>query len=303
MTNIIATRSQRPDPLAIIDSARHLAESTRIKYRRVFAEFLADGYSPTDSVALAAFADGLSQSRQAQLRAAVGLWAEATTRLIQGQATPENIDQVQASIHRLAAVKTAIQPQAQKGTSLHTWLSREQVAQLLNVDCGTLRGWRDKLALSLMVGAGLRREEATLLRFDQVKMVPGRHVLQVMGKGSKQRTVPVSIAMSQLIATWQKKTTIKDGFLLRSIDRVGFIGDSLSAVSLYKIVQAHGERIDIPHLAPHDLRRTYAQFGYDNGIDIGEISRLLGHASIKTTQRYLNLETNFKHTISDHVPL
>jgi integrase len=302
VTNIISVGRQRPDPLAIIDSATHLTESTRAKYRRVLSAFLDEGGDLADPQGLAAFADSLSQSRQAQLRAAVSLWVESVTLFIQGQATPDNLNEVEASIHRLTALKAAVRPRPQKGSKLHTWLSPSQVRELLAFDCNYLIDWRDKVALSLMVGAGLRREEAAQLRIDQVQMVPGRHVLQIMGKGKKQRVVPISLRMSQLFAGWQREAAIYDGFLLRSVDRNGRIGASLSSVSLFKIVRAHGKRLGLV-LAPHDLRRTYAQIGYENGTDIGEISRLLGHSSIKTTQRYLNLDTNFQKTISDHVPL
>jgi len=55
-------------------------------------------------------------------------------------------------------------------------------------------------------------------------------------------------------------------------------------------------------LAPHDLRRTYTQLGYEAGIPITQIGKLLGHASIATTQRYLNLELDLETTISDFIP-
>jgi len=54
---------------------------------------------------------------------------------------------------------------------------------------------------------------------------------------------------------------------------------------------------------PHDLRRTYAQLGYNAGVPITQISVLLGHSSIKTTQEYLNLNLDLESTASDFVPL
>ena len=53
---------------------------------------------------------------------------------------------------------------------------------------------------------------------------------------------------------------------------------------------------------PHDLRRTYAQLGYQAGIPVTLISRLLGHAAIATTQRYLNLDLDLETTVSDVIP-
>lgn len=57
-----------------------------------------------------------------------------------------------------------------------------------------------------------------------------------------------------------------------------------------------------PALVPHDLRRTYAQLGYEAGVSVTQISILLGHASIETTMRYLSLELDLQTTISDFVP-
>jgi integrase len=58
----------------------------------------------------------------------------------------------------------------------------------------------------------------------------------------------------------------------------------------------------LPELAPHDLRRTYAQLGYEVGVPITQISKLPGHSSVATTQRYLNLGLDLEATISDFVP-
>jgi integrase len=53
---------------------------------------------------------------------------------------------------------------------------------------------------------------------------------------------------------------------------------------------------------PHDLRPTYAQLGYEPGVPITQIGRLLGHVSTETTQRYLNLELDLESTVSDFIP-
>jgi integrase len=58
-----------------------------------------------------------------------------------------------------------------------------------------------------------------------------------------------------------------------------------------------------PNLEPHDLRRTFAQLGYEAGVSITQISTLLGHATVETTQRYLNLELDLEMTASDFIPL
>ncbi len=77
-------------------------------------------------------------------------------------------------------------------------------------------------------------------------------------------------------------------------------------LSLFKQMQKFrgaGQAIGKNELAPHDLRRTYAQLGYEAGIPITQISKLLGHASVATTQRYLNLDLDLNTTISDFIPV
>ena len=64
----------------------------------------------------------------------------------------------------------------------------------------------------------------------------------------------------------------------------------------------YGRRIGKPELAPHDLRRTYAQLGYEAGVPVTQISTLLGHASLETTMRYLNLGLDLQTTASDFIP-
>lgn len=68
-------------------------------------------------------------------------------------------------------------------------------------------------------------------------------------------------------------------------------------------INKYGCKIGVPQLAPHDLRRTYAQLGYEAGVPITQISTLLGHANIATTQKYLDLSLDLETTASDFIPL
>lgn len=158
--------------------------------------------------------------------------------------------------------------------------------------------------LGLLVGAGLRREEVTGLTFDNVLVQPvvgkPRTVLNVQGKGAKDRVVPINNKLADLLEEW--RGLVGDGLIARSITKGGAIGDSLSAVGVFHIVAGAGQQMDKPDLAPHDLRRTYAQLGYEAGVPITQISKLLGHASVATTQRYLNLDLDLTTTVSDFIP-
>ena len=294
-----------PDVLTAIDLCDRLAISTRQQYRKALAGYLDTGASLADPVALADYARDLPTSSKAFLKAAVKLVTEQTALDLKGRATPENVESVTAALYRLEALQSAIEVKTPAGEKAHTWLSQAQVKALLDTCGPDLRGQRDRLALELLVAAGLRRQEAVDLTFADVILQPVkgkmRTVLQVRGKGSKDRIVPVSDALANALDKWASIIG-GEGAILRSVNQTGEVGGALSASAVFEIVRAHGTQIDKPDLAPHDLRRTYAQLGFEAGIPVTQISRLLGHASITTTQRYLNLDLDLTTTISDFVP-
>lgn len=300
-TQLIPYNNNNEAVTAMITAA-NLADSTKLKYQSVIAGY--EG-SLTDPAGLAAYADTLSNSRKSCLKAVIKLWTNDMIDRVKGGATPDNVNQVQASIYRFESLQTAVTVKASNGEKAHTWLSQSEVKKLMALpDVATAAGLRDKVALGLLVAAGLRREEAVSLAFDAIKMQPIkgkiRTVIEVMGKGQKNRIVPISDVVATCIERW--RATAGPGLILRSVSQVGEIGDGLSAVGLFKIVRGYGRAMDKPELAPHDLRRTYAQIGYESGVPITQISKLLGHSNIATTQRYLNLSLDLETTVSDFVP-
>jgi len=128
-----------------------------------------------------------------------------------------------------------------------------------------------------------------------------RTILAIEGKGKKHRGVPISDPLANGLDLWAKMVD-GGGLILRSVSQVGTLGESLSGVGLFHIVRGYGEQISKPDLAPHDLRRTFAQLGYEAGVPITQLSVVLGHSSVKTTQRYLNLDLDLEVTASDFVP-
>lgn len=287
----------------------NLAAGTRIKYTRALKHYIsATGAPITDTAALREHASTLPVSGRAQLKAAVRLWANRAIDDVKAVATPENYNAAGAAILRLEALQSAIKVQTRKGRGAHTWLTPAEVKRLLSLPDDSSRGQRDRLALGLLVAAGLRRAEAVALTFRDLKTQPvkgqARAVLQVAGKGDKTRVVPVRDSLAAAIRDWAGLVGDRDpaGLVLRAIDKGGRVAGSLSDVGLFGIVRKYGAKLGREELAPHDLRRTYAQIGYDAGVPVTQISALLGHASIATTQRYLNLALDLEVTISDFVP-
>lgn len=304
--NAIVLPSAGADILVMIESHPKLQPTTKAQYKKAISNYLATGQSLGDAQALANYATTLPKSSRAFLKAAIRLWGDDLARQAKAGATPENVNAVTATVYRLEALNEAIQVEATKGQKAHSWLSQSEVKRLLDsCNLKTIQGKRDKIILGLLVGAGLRREELVNLTFADVIIQPiagkFRTVLNVHGKGAKDRIVPINDRLAAALDEWGAVVG-NAGAVARSISKGGAIGESLSAIGIFEIVRSAGAAIDRPELAPHDLRRTYAQLGYEAGVSITQISRLLGHSNVATTQRYLNLDLDLATTVSDFIP-
>ena len=302
-TAILPT-SPQVDTTAI--NRANLAPSTKGQYIKAIQLMSAAGVNPSNHAQLQEYAAGLKQSSRQFLKSALRLMTLDLEQTIKANATPTNLNETQAALYRLEAMRGSVQVDTPKGTKAHTWLSRAQVVDLMSRCPDTLEGRRDWIVLALIVGAGLRREELATLTFDALKTLPTksggtRTVIEVLGKGRKSRVIPLNAKLAYRLHEW--KTTVNAGYIARSLGRSMQLGESLSPVAIFELVNKYGHKIGVPELAPHDLRRTYAQIGYEAGITITQISTLLGHSSVATTQRYLNLSLDLEATASDFIPL
>jgi integrase len=302
----ITTQTQTASlDLKAIDRA-DLQPTTKAKYKREVENLMRAGINPLDLKRLTAYADSLKSSRKSFLKSALRLMSADFEQNLKGRATPENIAQVQAGVYRLEAMRGAVKVRAHKGTKAHTWLSQKQVKEITKLCGDNLEGRRDWIVLGLLLGAGLRREELATLTFDALKQQPMkcgkiRDVLQVKGKGAKDRVIPIKPILAEHLKEWRE--IAQGGLVARSLGMGKKLGGSMSAVAIFQIVRKYGGMIGLPELAPHDLRRTYAQLGYEAGVPITQISVLLGHSNVATTQKYLNLALDLETTVSDFISL
>jgi len=286
-----------------------LQPSTKHQYIKAIENYLVTGGSLADPQALTEYALTVGSSTRSFLAAAVTRMAQELELLAKGSATPDNIDIIQAAVFRAQALQKTIKIRQPQGERAHTWLTWFEAEQLLDACQRRVSGkaemrifaQRDRLAIGLMMAAGLRREEAASLQFTDIVKQNERYVLNVKGKGAKDRVVPISERLAEAIIDWQFLVSA-EGLILRSLGRNKVPKESISTTGLYNIVQKRGAMIGKPELQPHDLRRTYAELGRRAGVQISQISKLLGHASIETTQEYLNIELDLEMTISDFVP-
>ena len=195
---------------------------------------------------------------------------------------------------------------SQKGTRLGNWLTREQAKELLTVpDRSKLKGKRDYVILSLLVGCALRRQELASLDIESIQMREGRWVVaDLRGKGGRVRTVAIPLWVKQGIDAWIAAAKIEKGRLLRPLSKSGkVIGDELGDWAIWSVVEQCAKEIGIEHFGAHDLRRTCAKLCRKNGGDLEQIKFLLGHSSIQTTERNLGSEQDLAVAVNDNLGL
>jgi integrase/recombinase XerD len=171
-------------------------------------------------------------------------------------------------------------------------LTEAEVEGLLGAVIGDEpRAQRDRAILELLYGTGIRISELVGLDLYDVDLEDG--MARVMGKGSKERMVPVGRSARRVLQTYladgrRALTPVKP---TRSADRDALFlnarGGRLTRQGCWKIVRAAGSRVGLDgRLSPHVLRHSCATHMLDHGADIRVVQELLGHASISTTQVY-----------------
>jgi integrase/recombinase XerC len=172
--------------------------------------------------------------------------------------------------------------------SLPDVVSVDDVFALLDTPSSqTAAGLRDRCALELMYGAGLRVSE--LVGLNVADLIDGRSALLVRGKGRKERVVPlVAKAKASLEAYLARRGELGGGPALFLNRRGGRLTARSVARHLarYALICATQR-----HVHPHALRHSFATHLLDMGADLRGIQELLGHASLSTTQRYTHVSS------------
>jgi len=231
--------------------------------------------------------------------ATVNLRLSAIRKLVTEAADNDLIDpNVAAAIGRVKSVKAA-------GVRLGNWLDKDQAQALINMpNPKTLKGARDRAILAVLIGTGIRRSEAARLTFEHIQQREGRWViLDLVGKRKRTRTVPMPSWAKAAVDWWAEKAGISQGRVFRSFRRGDRIsGKSMTAQAIYDVVREYSEALGLD-VAAHDTRRTYAKLAEKGGADLRQISLSLGHASIRTTERYLGTEQDLVDAPCDRLGL
>lgn len=195
-----------------------------------------------------------------------------------------------------------------EGTRTGNWLTVEQATAIINApDTSTALGLRDRAALALLIGAGLRRAEACAITVEHVQQREGRWVVvDLTGKRNKKRTIPLAPWFKALIDNWCEAAGITSGVILRQCSwgkKFTVSDEGLSEQAIYRIAQRYGAPLGVVKLAPHDLRRTFAKLSRKGGAPLEQIQLCLGHESLDTTRKYLGSELDYQQSPSDFVKL
>ncbi len=154
----------------------------------------------------------------------------------------------------------------------------------------TASGSRDRAILEVLYGCGLRVSE--LVGLDCREVLLEEELLLVLGKGSKERVVPVSGAALRALKAYLETGRPSLAKPARPTDAVflNVRGGRLSRQSVHAICERYGRFVGIEGLHPHTLRHSYATHLVEGGADLRVVQELLGHASIATTQIYSHVD-------------
>jgi integrase/recombinase XerD len=175
------------------------------------------------------------------------------------------------------------------GRPLPKYLTVTQVARLIDAPDRTLEGIRDRAMLMLMYASGLRASEVVTLRMENVDRDAG--FLRVLGKGAKERVVPVADRALEDLATYL--SAARPAFLKKRVSSALFLskrGKGITRQTLWNRIRHWALLAGIDErISPHTLRHSFAGHLLAGGADLRAVQAMLGHADIATTQIYTHV--------------
>ena len=178
-------------------------------------------------------------------------------------------------------------------------LSLEEIdAMIACIDMSKPEGHRNRAIIEMLYGSGLRVSELTDLRLSNIYRKEG--YMRILGKGSKQRLVPISPVADEQLEYWLQDRNALD-IKPESIDIVflNHYGRQLTRAMIFTIVKRLAQAAGITKtISPHTLRHSFATHLLQNGADLRIIQQLLGHESIVTTEIYTHVDI---HNLRDAI--
>jgi len=181
------------------------------------------------------------------------------------------------------------------GRKLPDTLSEDEINQLIaSIDLSDSQGERNRTILETMYSCGLRVSELISLKISDLFFEEG--FIRVIGKGNKQRFIPIHITAQKYILNYTKQVrnqmTPKKGF-----EDTVFLnrrGKGLTRQMIFIILKDLAFKINLSKkISPHTLRHSFATHLLKNGADLRAIQQMLGHESITTTEIYVHLDKSY----------
>ena len=185
-----------------------------------------------------------------------------------------------------------------------TVLSVEEVKRILeSVDLSTPEGHRNRAILEVLYSCGLRVSEVVSLRISDLFLEDS--FIRVIGKGDKQRLVPIGEPAAQAVQLYLSQT--RRAFASKKDEDILFLnrrGGKLSRQMVFLIIKRQCEAAGITkEISPHTFRHSFATHLVENGADLRAVQQMLGHESILTTEIYTHIDSRkWQRTILDHHP-
>lgn len=149
---------------------------------------------------------------------------------------------------------------------------------------------KTKIICQLLYGTGIRVSELTNLKVEDIDLEEG--FLNILGKGSKERLVPVLPGVLEDLEQYLVKNDITSGYVFL---KRGSKTEPMSRISVANLVTDVARRAGVDaQVSPHTMRHSYATHLVENGCDMATVQELLGHADIATTKIYAKVTKDAK---------
>lgn len=173
--------------------------------------------------------------------------------------------------------------------SLPKTLSIEEIDKLLDINLTDAFSFRNKAMLELMYSSGLRVSELINVKIHDIDI--SNCIIRIMGKGSKERIVPLGDYAIKYIELYLKEH--REKLIKRELNDYLFLnnhGKHLTRQGFFKILKGIAKEKNIKtEFSPHTLRHSFATHLLNGGADLRSIQEMLGHSDISTTQIYTHV--------------
>lgn len=172
---------------------------------------------------------------------------------------------------------------------LPSFLLKDEVSSVLDsLDIKDPIQARNHALIELLYSSGLRISEALNIKIFDIDF--SRKSVRVMGKGRKERIVPIGSKAIESLKNYLKLRNLLTTDRQESILFLSKSGARLNPVDAYRVInKLLKTKTESPQKSPHTLRHTFATHLLDNGADIQSVSEMLGHSSLSTTQIYTHV--------------